>query len=200
MAHPARSNRTRGEVGVGWLTEQRSASQRTVACCNCSTCWKSRSGSSAYAAAHSSCCRVVDSTPEDSTRCSGVLARRRCDGSFSPQPLQPSATPSVVSNSHTNVRRDTIRPVGGSHAPQSSDHSPRAFRTTTPFFCQGVALVLLLIGASSRKGDLLTHTIRDNFFVDKSSAVIGIQSQDGKREMRPSGLPSSPLGFSPTVE
>ena len=69
-----------------------------------------------------------------------------------------------------------------------------------PVFLLDEALVALLIRTSSREGDLLTHTIRGNFFVDKFSAVIGVQSQNGKWEQRPSVLEGSPHGFSPTVE
>ena len=51
-----------------------------------------------------------------------------------------------------------------------------------PIFLLHEALVSFLIGASSRKGDLLTYTIVGNFFIDKLSTVIGIEAQDRKRE------------------
>ena len=65
-----------------------------------------------------------------------------------------------------------------------------------PIFLLDEALVSLLIGASSREGDLLTHTIGGNFFIDKLSAVIGIESQDRKRKKRSGraeGQPALPL-------
>lgn len=39
-AHASRSKSTSSEGGVDWLAEDRPASQRKVACCMCSTCWK----------------------------------------------------------------------------------------------------------------------------------------------------------------
>nr|WP_236601640.1 hypothetical protein [Ktedonobacter sp. SOSP1-52] len=69
-----------------------------------------------------------------------------------------------------------------------------------PIFLFHEALVPFLIGTSSREGDLLTHTIGSDLFVDKFSAVIGIESQDRKWEARPGALEGSQDGFSPPIE
>jgi len=61
-------------------------------------------------------------------------------------------------------------------------------------------LVPLLIGASSRKGDLLTHTKRGNLFVDKFSTVVGIKSQDGKWKESTGTLEGNQHCLSPTVK
>jgi hypothetical protein len=78
----------------------------------------------------------------------------------------------------------------------SPDHLPHDH----PIFLLHEALVALLIRTPSRESDLLTHTIVGHFFVDKLSAVIGIQSQNGKWEKRPGVLEGSPHSFSPTIE
>jgi site-specific DNA recombinase len=57
------------EIKGGTLT-----AQRKTACCNCSTCWNRRMGSSDRAASVSSCCFWAGKTPDGSKRCSGVLA------------------------------------------------------------------------------------------------------------------------------
>jgi hypothetical protein len=69
-----------------------------------------------------------------------------------------------------------------------------------PIFLFDEALVSLLVWASSCERDLLTYTIRSNFFVDELPTVIGIESQDGKRKECPGALEGSQDGFSPTVE
>jgi hypothetical protein len=69
-----------------------------------------------------------------------------------------------------------------------------------PIFLLHEALVSFLIRASSREGDLLTYTIGGDLFVDKFSAVVGVESQDGKRKERPGTLEGSQDRFSPTVE
>ena len=69
-----------------------------------------------------------------------------------------------------------------------------------PIFLLHKALVPFLIGPSSREGNLLTYTIRGDFFVDKFSTVIGINTQDGKRETASGTLESRQHRLSPTVE
>src|SRR5450755_218631 len=69
-----------------------------------------------------------------------------------------------------------------------------------PIFLLDEALVPFLIWASSREGDLLTHTIGSHFFVDKLSTIVGIDSQDGKRKACPGTLESGQNRLRPTVE
>jgi len=69
-----------------------------------------------------------------------------------------------------------------------------------PIFLLHEALIAFLIGASSRKGNLLTHTIGSDFFIDKLSTIIGIEAQDRKREERLGALKSCQHCLSPTVE
>ena len=53
------------------------------------------------------------------------------------------------------------------------------------------ALISFLIGSPSGKRDLLLFTIRDHDLIDELAAVIGINSQYGKREERACALESS---------
>src|SRR5438874_2175922 len=69
-----------------------------------------------------------------------------------------------------------------------------------PIFLLHEALVPLLIGASSREGDLLTHTIRGHLFIDKLPSIIGIEAQDGKRKKCPGTLKGGQNRLSSTVE
>src|SRR5947209_5939392 len=69
-----------------------------------------------------------------------------------------------------------------------------------PIFLLHKALIPFLIGTSSRKGNLLTHTIGSDFFIDKLPTIIGIEAQDRKREERSGTLESCQHGLSPTVE
>jgi hypothetical protein len=69
-----------------------------------------------------------------------------------------------------------------------------------PIFLLHKALIPFLIGASSREGDLLTHTIGSDFFVDKLPTIVGIDSQDRKREERSGSLESCQDRLSSTVE
>src|SRR6266849_1014127 len=69
-----------------------------------------------------------------------------------------------------------------------------------PIFLLHKALIPFLIGASSREGDLLTHTIGSDFFIDKLPAIIGIKAQDRKGEACPGTLESCQHCRSPTVE
>src|SRR6266436_4871309 len=69
-----------------------------------------------------------------------------------------------------------------------------------PIFLLHKALIPFLIRASSRKGNLLTHTIGSDFFIDKLSTIIGIEAQDRKREERSRALESCQHRLSPTVE
>jgi len=59
-----------------------------------------------------------------------------------------------------------------------------------PIFLLYKALIPFLIGASSRKGNLLTHPIVSDFFIDKLPTIIGIEAQDRKREERSGALES----------
>jgi epoxyqueuosine reductase QueG len=56
------------------------------------------------------------------------------------------------------------------------------------------------MGASSRNGNLLTHTIGSDFFIDKLPTIIGIEAQDRKREERSGALESCQHCLSPAVE
>ncbi len=69
-----------------------------------------------------------------------------------------------------------------------------------PIFLFHKALVSLLIWPSSRKGDLLTHTIRGYLFIDKFSTVIGINPENGKGKQRPATPESRQNRLSSTVE
>ena len=82
---------------------------------------------------------------------------------------------------------------------QSGDHRPPP-GAQSRHFSAPQRMIPFLVGASSRKGNLLSHTIGSDFLVDKFPTVIGIQSQDWKREKRSSTLESYQQRLSPTVE
>jgi hypothetical protein len=62
-----------GTDGVFETKGAQLTAQRKTACCNCSSCWKRRKGSSVCATSVSACCFWADRTPDRSNRSSGVL-------------------------------------------------------------------------------------------------------------------------------
>ena len=69
-----------------------------------------------------------------------------------------------------------------------------------PIFLLHEELIPLLIGSSSREGNLLSHTKGSDFFIDKLPTVIGIEALDRKREERSGALESCQHRLSSTVE
>jgi hypothetical protein len=61
---------------------------------------------------------------------------------------------------------------------------PTTWRTIAPFFCEGIALISFLIGPTSGKSDVFLLTVGDHCLIDEFPTVIGINSQDRKREER----------------
>src|SRR5258706_13759952 len=68
-----------------------------------------------------------------------------------------------------------------------------------PIFLLHKALIPFLIGTSSRKGNLLTHTKVSDFVVDKLPTIISIEAQDRKREEHSGALESCQHCLSPRL-
>jgi hypothetical protein len=72
--HRSTEKTRRGAEGRDEIKGEQPTAQWKMACCNCSSCWKRRMGSSVCATSSSSCCFWAGRTPDRSSRWRGVLA------------------------------------------------------------------------------------------------------------------------------